>query len=249
MSELPLKKDLGKMYNYGNEKKSDRLEFPLPQSYVDQVLEPFLQRIGSAEGQTILDLAGGRGEAAKFFEQHLPKARMILTSDVNEQALPYKEEGSRLFSAVMSADEQAIQPEFVDIVHIKDSLVHLPDLVKFFDELYRVLKPGGLAVLTFVDTKNSFSLLLAGSVTTNYFSDYKDFLQRKKNIEDFARGNPGVKIGPPFFETNMKKVESALQGRFNILEEGKWNITDKEYQDDWYMQKITPRIKLVLQKI
>ena len=109
--------------------------------------------LGAADlrpGQAVLDLASGPGVLARAAAQQVPGG-LVVASDIAEQALA---EGRRrapegnLHFAAADAERLTFAGATFDRVLCGLGLMFFPDVPRALAEMRRVLKPGGLAVLS-----------------------------------------------------------------------------------------------------
>lgn len=130
-------------YNNSSEVHGYERITSLPQSYCDQVLDPFVSEVKKvSKNPRILDLASGSGLAANYFEnQH---GLTVVRTDLNRSGLLY---GGTLRAQAL-ADQLPFSNESFDGIHFKDGLVHVYDKATLLNEIHRTLKPGGRCVIT-----------------------------------------------------------------------------------------------------
>ncbi len=103
--------------------------------------------IGEDKGNLIiLDIGTGYG----VYRSHLlSKSACYIGIDVDESGLKRAQEDDRGADLVlMSAEHLAFKDDLFDIVLLIEVLEHVKDDRKALEEIHRVLKPGGLAILT-----------------------------------------------------------------------------------------------------
>lgn len=102
------------------------------------VISTALARHGIADGSTILDVGGGRGECC----QHLAEQHRVVVADVAE-CLPADSRIERipgLFSA-------SIEPDAFDVVVMNHILEHVFSPTRFLESAHRVLRAGGILIV------------------------------------------------------------------------------------------------------
>jgi ubiquinone/menaquinone biosynthesis C-methylase UbiE len=107
--------------------------------------------LGDVKGKTILDVGAGTGRAAA------PLAKMgaeVTALDVSEQMLKeLKKKNSKIKTVVGDAESLPFPDKSFDAVVAVFLIVHLKDPARFFDEAYRVLKDGGMLVVSNINQK------------------------------------------------------------------------------------------------
>jgi ubiquinone/menaquinone biosynthesis C-methylase UbiE len=107
--------------------------------------------LGDIKGKNILDVGAGTGRAAA------PLAKMgaeVTALDVSEQMLKeLKKKNSKIETVVGDAESLPFPDKSFDAVVAAFLIVHLKDPARFFDEAYRVLKDGGMLVISNINQK------------------------------------------------------------------------------------------------
>ncbi|HRY36859.1 MAG TPA: class I SAM-dependent methyltransferase [Candidatus Magasanikbacteria bacterium] len=103
------------------------------------------------KGKVILDVGAGTGRVSLplFFA-----GGQVTALDVSEKILEVlKKKNSKIKTVVGDAEALPFEKNIFDIVTAAFLVVHLKDPTRFFDEVYRVLKPGGLFLVTNINQK------------------------------------------------------------------------------------------------
>ncbi|PKN80998.1 MAG: class I SAM-dependent methyltransferase [Candidatus Cloacimonetes bacterium HGW-Cloacimonetes-1] len=114
-------------------------------------MKDVFKQLSELNGGKVLDAATGRGEFIQIIKQSFRSYTQIIGIDVSEKAVAHAE---KLFPEnnieIFKMDLEDIQYEdgYFDTVTISNSLHHLGDVNKVLGELLRVLKPGGLLLVT-----------------------------------------------------------------------------------------------------
>ncbi|MBI2444049.1 MAG: class I SAM-dependent methyltransferase [Candidatus Magasanikbacteria bacterium] len=114
-----------------------------------------LPLLGGVNGKRVLDIGAGTGRIS------LPLARLgarVTAADISEEMLKIlvkKCQAANRFVATEVTDAETLpfESEVFDIVVATFLLVHLKNPAGFFDEVYRVLKPEGILVVTNINQK------------------------------------------------------------------------------------------------
>jgi ubiquinone/menaquinone biosynthesis C-methylase UbiE len=102
---------------------------------VSSILNKYLK-----PGMTIADLGCGN---AMWNTEKLP----VIGVDINEKFLEYSYQLGRISQKVKSPLDHIDLPDHsIDIIIITEVIEHLPDLDKHFEEMSRLLKPGGFII-------------------------------------------------------------------------------------------------------
>lgn len=99
----------------------------------------------------ILDVATGNGNFLKFLADTLSDYSEAIGIDAKPEAAgPFEEtfqQDPKVHFIAMTAEEMNFADSSFDIVSISNSLHHLADPQRVLDEMWRVLKPGGIFIL------------------------------------------------------------------------------------------------------
>ncbi len=108
--------------------------------------------LGDVTGQKILDVGAGTGRLSIPL-QH--KGGEVTACDVSPEMLKVLARKNRHIETVVGEAESLPFPDnYFDIVTAAFLIVHLKNPTRFFDEVYRVLKDGGLFLVTNVNQKD-----------------------------------------------------------------------------------------------
>jgi len=110
-----------------------------------------LPLLGDLSGKKVLDVGAGTGRLAIRLAQ---KGAEITALDISEEMLG-KIKNKKIEKVIGEAEYLSFKNESFDIVVATFLIVHLKDLKRFFDEVYRVLKPGGLFLVTNINQRKA----------------------------------------------------------------------------------------------
>lgn len=104
-----------------------------------------LRQIGPLRGKKILDIGAGLGESSVYFAL---QGADVTTIDVSpgmvESAVGLgKKFGAEIEGIVGDAEDLKVPDEAYDIVYIANTIHHVENRAKLFEEIRRALKPGG----------------------------------------------------------------------------------------------------------
>ena len=110
-----------------------------------------LTLLPEVKGKKILDVGAGTGRVS------LPLAlagAQVVALDVSEKILEIlKRKNKKIQTVIGEAESLPFEDASFDIVASAFLIVHLKELKIFFDEVYRVLKPGGLFLVSNINQK------------------------------------------------------------------------------------------------
>lgn len=107
--------------------------------------------LGKIKGLKILDVGCGAGRITKFLRD---EGAEVSAADISEEMLKIIEKkitGVKTYQA--GIDKLPFEDNTFDIVTAAFVIVHLETLEKSFEEVYRVLKPGGFFIVTNVNQR------------------------------------------------------------------------------------------------
>jgi ubiquinone/menaquinone biosynthesis C-methylase UbiE len=115
--------------------------------------------VGDVSGKKVLDVGCGTG---RLIQKLVEKGAVVTGADISSEMLKIAQ---RKFGQVefVEADIEHLpfENDSFDVVVASFVIVHLKDLRKAFDEVYRVLKPGGSFIVTNVNQKKAPKLKTA----------------------------------------------------------------------------------------
>ena len=111
-------------------------------------LQKILRILEKHSGGTLLDVGCGSGEITIFIKETINFSG-VYGVDISEEAVSLAcEKGIRAFKADLSISQLPFENDFFDIIICGEVIEHLFDTDFFLEEVYRVLKPKGVAVVT-----------------------------------------------------------------------------------------------------
>ena len=184
------------------------------------------------KGKVVLDIASGSGYGTKMLAQ---TASFVYGVDNNEMAINYsgKKYGAKNIKYLVGDGESIpLDDNSVDIVATFETIEHIKDYKKFLDEIERVLKPNGLAI---VSTPNDLEFAEGNHFHLHEFK-YKELVDLLKkhfpNIESYYQSTwKYVSIG------TEKELESDVSGK--IL-----NLTSKTADQHLYFYLLCSKRKI-----
>ncbi len=114
--------------------------------YEDMADRMAIRRLLPREMDTFVDVAGGYGRLA---DEYLPRAKSATVFDYSETELKQARElhGDKLKTKAGDIYSLPFKDDSFDALMMIRATHHFKDMQKVSDELYRILKPGGVAVI------------------------------------------------------------------------------------------------------
>ncbi len=151
------------------------------EKYLDSFEQKLLLPLVAAPaGKAILDVGAGTGRVSVALAA---LGARVTALDVSEAMLKVLRKKNSLIKAVVGdAENLPFLHESFDIVVAAFLVVHLNDPTQFFDEAYRVLKPGGQLIITNINQKEP------PEITTQQGSiKIESFYHRPEKIRDILQ--------------------------------------------------------------
>ncbi|HEY9001858.1 MAG TPA: methyltransferase domain-containing protein [Mucilaginibacter sp.] len=148
--------------------------------YIGPILfEPYGQymasRISASDVSSVLEVACGSGRLTRHLRKVLPSHVRLFATDISPDMLHIAQRelnNNGIIFQTEDVQKLSFTDNTFDLVICQFGMMFLPDKQKGFDEIYRVLKPGGkLMIFTWDDTLNMplFKLLIDDLILP-YFS-------------------------------------------------------------------------------
>ena len=123
--------------------------------------EIILKMIRGIDGKKVLDVGCGTG---RLIKKLLERNSIVTGIDVSEEMLKIARKKFKSTEFVEGdAEKLPFKDESFDIVTASFLIVHLKNLRKFFDEAYRILKPGGTFIVTNINQRKAPKLKTANN--------------------------------------------------------------------------------------
>jgi len=156
-------------------------------------------RVDPSSVKLALELASGTGRVTRRLRQVLPRTAKLIASDISEDMLSVAKEKLRDMDIdwqFIDAQELPFDDNSIDLVVCCFGYMLVPDKSKAFAEAYRVIRPGGMLMLTTWDTLES------NGASYTYRKAAKKYL-----------GDPlPESYNAPFSMNDMNLIRSLLEG-------------------------------------
>lgn len=157
-------------------------------SFEQGVVVPML---GDIAGKAVLDVGAGTGRLSLVL--HARKA-VVTALDVSPAMLAVLgKKNPRIATVVGDAESLPFPDASFDIVTAAFLIVHLKDPRAFFDEAYRVLKPGGILLVTNINQKDPPEITTStGAIKIESYYHRPDAV--RETLENLAFSIDGEKL-------------------------------------------------------
>jgi SAM-dependent methyltransferase len=185
----------------------------------------------------IMDFASGLGGASNYFDSQGCETVRV---DPSHEAL-LNAQNDRVTAKANVPYRLPFESKAFDAIHMKDAITHIDNQFYLLEEFHRLLKPGGLLLITDIDRDNDpyFSyrykilFFIKRIIYFNFPSDYQDKATSLLH-------NPFVSlesISPPYYAVSGNGLikTAELNGLIKINNK-KWEPNKDE--KDWYKPKI-----------
>lgn len=122
-----------------------------------------LKLVKPEKDDSILEIGCEKGDLIKMFKKFSKK---VVGIDINKEMIDELNDENLFF---MSAEKLEFSDQSFDKVVSSHTIEHIADLKKFFSEVERVLKPGGMCILVY-----PFELIRGISVIFNAWQSFKN---------------------------------------------------------------------------
>jgi ubiquinone/menaquinone biosynthesis C-methylase UbiE len=133
------------------------------------------KRIEPTPNSIVLEIAAGTGRVTRHIRESIPPSTKLIASDISENMLAVaKSKLSHLDVdwQIIDAQELPFSDNSIDLVVCCFGYMFVPDKQKAFEEVYRVLKPGGQFLFTTWDKlENNTASFTSRSIAKKYLED------------------------------------------------------------------------------
>lgn len=201
----------------------------------------------SLDGAKVLEIGSGAGSHSCIFKRygaHVTSVDITPERAVSTAAKLAMLKGGQGIAFNADAENLPFKDATFDYVYSNGVLHHSPDTEKCIDEVYRVLKPGGTAVIMLYSRISSaflFNILPRGILTGEMFR-----WPEAEWIGRLTEGKPKFdNVRNPITRVYTKKQMTALFHRFQILSLRKWSFQF----DNFCVPRLTQIRRWVLLKL
>jgi O-antigen biosynthesis protein len=185
------------------------------------------------EGKDVLDIACGSGYGSQLLAR--AGARSVVGVDVSAEAVQYatgRHSSERLRFAVGNAESlNEIQDKSFDVVISFETIEHLNNVDRYLSEIRRVLRPGGIYVVSTPDRRLASPLYLLSGRPRNTFhareftrSELLELLTRRFEVQE-CLGQAYVNRALAFWP-----VQVFFKGFCNLLRRfGAYRFVERHY--------------------
>jgi len=140
-------------FSFGNESVAKSYDSILVPSLFEPWAKKLIQEQQPWTNKTVLDLACGTGVLSKILLQNVGPKGKVIALDINGQMLELAKIKCKSWASFIefiegSVDSMAISDDTIDTVVCQQGFQFFPDKKAAAHEIYRVLKPGGKAIIS-----------------------------------------------------------------------------------------------------
>ncbi|HCL83705.1 MAG TPA: hypothetical protein DIC22_07010 [Chitinophagaceae bacterium] len=122
----------------------------------------FLPYLGSPNVQSVLEISSGTGRLTRHLRKYFPLTTRLIASDISSDMLQVAREQLKdpsIEFQIADAQQLPFADGSFDLVVCQHGLMFLPDKLKGFKEVFRVLKPGGRFIFATWDRTEDIPIL------------------------------------------------------------------------------------------
>lgn len=190
------------------------------------------EKLRQLSGGHILDVGTGRGEFIKLLSENLGQYDRIVGIDSHQGILNETKEKLEIQNVEllqMDGDKMTFENEHFDTVCLSNTLHHLPDAAGVFNEMKRVLKPGGLFIINemFCDHQNEAQMShvlihhIGADIDMITNRMHHQYTYEKEAIKEIAQVN-GIRIIDAFefkYDDSINRSEEEREEIYRFLNE------------------------------
>ncbi|MFH1428931.1 MAG: class I SAM-dependent methyltransferase [Candidatus Margulisiibacteriota bacterium] len=204
----------------------------IDRTYEDLTERALLQRLLPESGESIIDIGAGFG---RLTTEYKDKFKRCVLLDYADNLLKQAREKYKLDNNIeyikASCYEIPLDDNSFDFAVSFRLLHHIQDVDKYFNEVYRVIKPGGRFILEVANKKNILEIL-------RYFSGKSD--KQPFSLSPYCYGeNVYYNFHPNYVKLKARKTGFQVVGKYSISN-FRFNIMKKTFN---------PRILAALDKL
>jgi len=123
-----------------------------------EATDKLIETLDLKSDQWILDAGGGTGRIAASLRG---ERRKIIVADISYKMLWQAHQKNELLCTVCDAKKLPFEHHFFDRIVIVDAFHHIPDQPQAMNEMWRVLKPGGILTIEEPDISHTSVKMIA----------------------------------------------------------------------------------------
>jgi ubiquinone/menaquinone biosynthesis C-methylase UbiE len=172
-----------------------------------------LVRDAGATGGVLMDLGCDDGEWTLQLARSIDASEVHGVEIVPEQADKAEQKGVRVARLNLNAPMHEVPSEHFDVVHSNQVIEHVASVDSFVSEVYRLLKPGGVAVIS-TENASSWHNVFAAAMGWQIFS-LTNVSEKMSGL-----GNPCAlhRGKPPFMGTWTHKTIFSYRGLIEMFQ-------------------------------
>ena len=156
-----------------------------------------LSLLGEIKDKNILDVGAGTGRLTLRLAHAGAKLTALDVSEEMLKKIKIKNLKLKINTVVGDAENIDFAEESFDVVIATFLIVHLKDLPRFFDEVYKVLKPGGLFLLTNINQRKAPEIKVGKDLVEveSYYHRPETVVEELENLAFSVEHNNFIKEG------------------------------------------------------
>jgi SAM-dependent methyltransferase len=168
-------------------------------------------RIDPSSVSVALEIAAGTGRVTRHIRNRIPASAKLIASDISENMLTVAKEklaGLDIDWQNIDAEQLPFDDDSIDLVVCCFGYMFVPDKIKAFAEAYRVLRPGGMFLITTWDKLESNGASYAGRLEAMKY--FEGPLPESYNLASSMNDESAIRkllAGAGFSKISVEKVQ------------------------------------------
>lgn len=183
-----------------------------------------VKRVENMNPKIILELACGTGRVTKHLSEKFPAGKIYAT-DINPDMIDVAKKmvpNENVEWKSVDMQEIQFQDNYFDLIVCQFGIMFVPDKQKAFNEMFRVLKPGGLLIFNSWDKlENNLVALTAHETVNTFFKDdpvtfyqipfsYNNEVEIRNNLQD--AGFKDINVSLVKYTGNNESINDSAVG-------------------------------------